>query len=112
MAGKGSSQKGSGSRKHGRNSRSGGITHSVSLYRSRSHRAVSTRGNHYHRPAGVCANCESKVGPFIAGPDGTRICDPSRWVRVGETSVPTIVVCNKRRADLDWQRFTAKLRAV
>ena len=88
-------QKSSGSRKHGRNSRSGGITHSVSLYRSRFHKMKSTRGNIFSRPTGVCSNCGTKQGPFVAGPlPRLRVCED-------------VVECCKRRSALDWLRYPA-----
>jgi hypothetical protein len=89
MAGK----QGGSSRKIGRNSRSGGTTHSTSLYRSRYHKMTSTRGSVYSRPAGVCANCGTTVGPFRAGPaPRTKMCDP--WVDGNAHE------CIKRRAIL------------
>jgi hypothetical protein len=88
-------QKSSGSRKHGRNSRSGGITHSVSLYRSRFHKMKSTRGNIFSRPTGVCSNCGTKQGPFGAGPlPRLRVCKDT-------------TDCGKRRAKLDFDRYPA-----
>jgi hypothetical protein len=105
-----SSQGGAGSRKHGRNCRSGGVTHSISLYRSRAHADRSVRGNVYHRPAGTCANCESKVGPFVAGPlPRTRVCGttvrgPERFKALEQA----VLECAKRRSELDWRRYAIK----
>lgn len=104
MAGK---QSGS-SRKIGRNSRSGGVTHTVTLYMSRNHKVKSTRGNLYHRPAGVCANCGATNGPFIAGPEPKlKVCG----VRDPDRNALLAFACGKRRAALDWERYNAKLRA-
>jgi hypothetical protein len=94
------SKQGGSSRKIGRNSRSGGVTHTMTLYRMRNHKAKSTRGSFYSRSAGVCANCGITVGPFRAGPAaGSRICDPRIDGRAHE--------CVKRRAALDAVRYPA-----
>ena len=99
------SKQGGSSRKIGRASRSGGVTHSVTLYRSRFHKAKSTRGNRYSRPAGVCANCGTSVGPFVAGfMPGSRICATQK-VMVDGAEVRTALDCIKRRGQLDFARY-------
>jgi hypothetical protein len=96
---------GGGSRKYGRNSRSGGVTHSISLYRARLHKYKSIRGNLFHRPAGECANCGVTVGPFVAGPlPGSRICATQK-VMVDGAEVRTALDCIKRRGALDFARY-------
>jgi hypothetical protein len=99
------SKSGGSSRKIGRNSRSGGVTHSITLYRARFHKGRSTRGNHYHRPAGVCASCGATVGPFVAGPlPGLRICEIQK-IMVDGAEVRTALDCIKRRGQLDFARY-------
>jgi hypothetical protein len=99
------SKSGGSSRKIGRNSRSGGTTHSITLYRARFHKSRSTRGSRYHRPAGVCASCGTTVGPFEAGPlPGSRICVGLK-VMVDGAEVRTALDCIKRRGQLDFARY-------
>jgi hypothetical protein len=77
----------------------------VSLYRSRYHKKLSTRGNLFSRPAGVCANCGTTVGPFVAGfLPGSRICALQK-VMVDGAEVRTTHECIKRRAALDFERY-------
>jgi hypothetical protein len=94
-----------GSRKVGRQYRWDYSTHSQTKYVLSGHRRKSPRGNLYHRPAPVCANCQSTVGPFVAGPlPGLRICALEE-VLVDGAKVRTAHECIKRRAALDFVRY-------
>jgi hypothetical protein len=101
------------SRKIGRASRWGGTTHSASLYLSKhgsGYHSRANRGNRYHRSAPVCANCETKIGPFRAGPlPGQRVCGVAFKDR-NDTELLRVKVeeCGKRRSALDWQRYAVK----
>src|ERR1035437_3882217 len=98
------------SRKLGRASRWGGQAHSASLYMSKhgsGYRAHNNRGNLYHRRPAVCANCETTVGPFVAGflPQthlcSTRVHGPER----AKALELVVLECNKRRGALDRERY-------
>jgi hypothetical protein len=90
------SKQGGSSRKIGRNFRVNGNTASSSRYMSRNHKMRSTRGNRYHRPAGECANCGSKQGPFRAS-----------WAGQGLRICRDLAICGKQRVALDWKRYPA-----
>jgi hypothetical protein len=106
------SKQGGSSRKIGRASRFGGVSHSITLYRSRFHKGTSTRGNLYSRPAGECANCGTTVGPFVAGPlPGTRLCVPLE-VMVDGAKVRTVTDCLKRRGQLDHERYGPTIKVA
>ena len=74
------------------------------------YRSRANRGNRYHRSAAVCATCETKVGPFVAGPlPGQRVCGVAFKDRHDSEAIrKSVEECGKRRSALDWQRYTAK----
>ena len=104
------------SRKIGRASRWGGQSHTISLYLSKhgtGYKARKNRGDRYHRGRGVCANCQTTVGPFVAGPlPGLRVCG----VRFEDRHNADLIrvrteECGKRRSALDWERYSVKKAA-